>query len=75
MRWSEAGFEVQVADDGIGFEPGTAAELDGNGLRNMQARAEEIGATLILASQPGKGTSVTLRLPRPGAAARDPRSP
>ena len=52
-------FRLLVSDDGKGFDPGTMAR-QGNGLRNMKARAEAIGATLAVESAPGKGTTVTL---------------
>jgi signal transduction histidine kinase len=34
----------------------------GNGLRNMQARADEIGAQFAIQSQPGSGTTMILEL-------------
>ena len=37
-------------------------KTDGNGLRNMQARADEIGAKFNIQSQPGTGTIILLEL-------------
>jgi PAS domain S-box-containing protein len=51
-----------VSDDGRGFEPGTTP---GVGLNSMRERAEVIGGELEIASQPGRGTSVRLRVPLP----------
>ena len=51
-----------VADDGKGFDPEAQARA-GNGLRNLRARADAIGASLIVESIPGKGTSVRLEGP------------
>ncbi|MBL7749342.1 MAG: hypothetical protein JNM19_18020 [Chitinophagaceae bacterium] len=45
-----------IKDDGKGFD--TTANGDGNGLKNMQRRAGEIGYKVIIQSAPGKGTSV-----------------
>lgn len=53
---------VTVADDGLGFSPtevGTSF-----GLRGMSERAELAGGQLHVTSAPGRGTTVTLELPR-----------
>jgi signal transduction histidine kinase len=53
--------ELTVKDDGTGF---VESEIKaGNGLYNMRKRAEELGGKLEIASEPGKGTRVTLKLP------------
>ena len=52
-------FRLLVSDDGKGFDPETMAR-QGNGLRNMRARAEAIGATLAVESAEGKGTTIRL---------------
>ncbi len=57
---------IEVSDDGTGM-PAEVAALGRRGhygLAGMRERAEGIGAELIIASQPGAGTRVTLRLPR-----------
>lgn len=53
---------IVVADDGSGF---TRAETAPHhfGLVGMNERAQEMGAELCVASQPGAGTSVTVELP------------
>lgn len=55
---------LEVADNGCGFD--TAAALDGRtgrfGLSTMRERAEEIGAELVIHSEPGSGTLVRVRL-------------
>jgi hypothetical protein len=45
-RW-----QLRIQDDGKGFT--LTEKTDGNGLRNMQARADEIGAKFTIQSQPG----------------------
>jgi len=57
----DGGFELVVADDGIGFDP-TAPELRSRrlGLTSMEERADRIGARLEVASEPGAGTTVRL---------------
>lgn len=51
-------FRIAVQDDGKGFDK--ERRTDGNGLRNMRARAEEIKAKLIIESNPDKGTLIEL---------------
>lgn len=55
--------ELSVRDDGVGFDPATARP--GDGLRNFQRRAAEMGGTIDVESAPGRGTTVTLRFPLP----------
>ena len=50
---------VEVTDDGVGFDQ-NLARPGHLGLSTMAERAEMIGATLIVTSSPGSGTSVVL---------------
>lgn len=56
---------LHIEDAGPGFDvdalPHTVRTL---GMQTMRQRAEEIGASLDVASEPGAGTSVVVRLPR-----------
>jgi len=58
---------VTVSDNGKGFSlPKTVSELarEGKlGLVGMQERAQLIGASLLVRSQPGEGSSITIDLP------------
>jgi two-component system nitrate/nitrite sensor histidine kinase NarX len=65
-RW-----RVEVRDDGYGFDPdGAGPDETHVGLRIMRERANNIGATVEVASVPGSGTCVVLKLPeRLGLAA------
>lgn len=49
---------LQIKDDGHGFN--IMDNKNGNGLKNMQARADEIGATFEIESQAGTGTTIKL---------------
>ena len=51
---------LEIADNGIGM-PGPAA-AGGQGLANMRARAQAIGAQLDVTSVPGQGTCVRIAL-------------
>lgn len=53
-----------VRDDGRGFDPDTESVRIGHGLANMQARADGLGGRFKLETALGKGTSVSLDLPR-----------
>ena len=50
-----------VADDGVGFDPDTAAR--GTGLQGIVDRLEALGGTLEIRSRPMKGTTLTGRIP------------
>jgi ligand-binding sensor domain-containing protein len=52
---------MKVEDDGVGFD--IANHKLGNGLLNMQQRAEEMKAALQITTSPGNGCSVTLHYP------------
>lgn len=53
---------VEVADDGVGFEP-LAVRESGIGLAGMHERAELLNANLRITSAPGRGTRVSLDVP------------
>ena len=54
--------ELEVSDDGIGFDPSTA--YPGHlGLHSMRERAVSVGGTLDIVSAPGRGTQVRARVP------------
>ncbi|HHX63460.1 MAG TPA: sensor histidine kinase, partial [Chloroflexi bacterium] len=56
-----------VADNGVGFDPQQAREMDGDGgwgLRTMVERAEAIGGSCHVESRPGEGTRVIVQVSR-----------
>lgn len=57
---SNSQFALDIRDNGVGFDRQQMAE--GNGLMNMQKRANEIGANLQLTSNAGEGTELQLKL-------------
>lgn len=55
---------LTVADNGRGFEYKDAVMMDGHyGLRGMQERADALGASLLVESERGKGTTVRVDVP------------
>jgi two-component system, sensor histidine kinase LadS len=57
-------FQFQLKDDGIGFDLAQNTE-GGYGLKNMKARAYEIGADFRLFSEKGRGTTIDITLEKP----------
>ena len=55
--------ELHIADDGCGFQPRSGSAAGGLGLTGMAERARLVGGELDVRSEPGAGTSITLRLP------------
>lgn len=55
--------ELTVADDGRGFDPGQPGERRHYGLTTMRERARNLGGQFSLATSPGQGTRVLVRVP------------
>lgn len=66
---SDAGQYLQVAirDDGRGFDLDASQRPDRYGLQSMRERAEELGGSFSIFSQPGLGTEVAMCIPTNGA--------
>ena len=61
---SGEGLQITIEDNGMGFDPQTAAGKVGHyGLLGIRERARLAGGTLEIESQPGLGTKVRLHLP------------
>ncbi len=67
LRTQEGVVVIEVADDGIGFEPsqelGEADTERGFGLFSIHERLESLGGSVHIASRLGAGTRVTLSMP------------
>jgi signal transduction histidine kinase len=61
LAHSNGDLTLEVSDDGAGFD--TDRTSYGTGLRGMADRIEVIGGMLEIRSAPGKGTSITGRIP------------
>jgi signal transduction histidine kinase len=62
-RQNDGGIEIEVFDDGCGFDVAKAFTGSGLGLQAMQWRAVAMGGRLNIHSQPQSGVSVKLILP------------
>jgi len=59
--------ELQIRDDGVGFDTDQLAALVKSGhfgLAGMRERVEMAGGSYQLSSDPGDGTTITVLLPR-----------
>lgn len=64
LREDDDGVALVVGDDGIGFDPGEAASRSRSlGLTSMEERAQALSGTLSIRSAPGRGTTISLRVP------------
>jgi signal transduction histidine kinase len=63
LRLEDEGPMVVVADDGVGFDASGPVAAGHQGLANMNARAQAIGATLRVESTRGEGTRIIVVLP------------
>jgi signal transduction histidine kinase len=58
LRQSDGIIEMEIVDDGVGFNPEDLPDRGGMGLNSIRGRAEHIGGTMTIRSHPGGGTSV-----------------
>lgn len=61
VRAREGRLEVDVSDDGRGFDPSAIGEA--GGLRNMRERAAALGGSLLISSAPGAGARIRAAFP------------
>lgn len=63
---------LSISDNGVGFAPrpadGSESAARGLGMVSMEERANVLGGTLRVRSEPGRGTTVHLRIPRQGTS-------
>ncbi len=66
LRVDGEGTQVQIEDDGVGFQPGQVPEgaTEHYGLAMMRERAESLGGRVDVTSAPAQGTRVRVWVPR-----------
>lgn len=62
LHRNDAEVGLLIQDNGHGFDQSKQAD-DGHGLTNMQARAQQIGASLRIDSKPDEGTRIVITFP------------
>ncbi len=70
LRRADDGCELEVRDDGVGFEPEARRGGPSLGHASMRERVWLVGGRLDIRSAPGRGTSVSARVPLAGARDR-----
>lgn len=63
LEYRDESLEIEVADDGVGFDVHSAATQDRHGLIGMRERVELIGGRLDIDTRPGGGTRIRAALP------------
>ena len=58
------GWELSISDNGVGFDPAKVRRLGHQGLANLRERVAALGGELDIASEPGAGTRVRIRVPQ-----------
>jgi len=80
LRFSSTGVEMDVRDDGSGFDAGESGVSPAGkpgahfGLRGMHERAQTLSGTLQIHSRPGEGVAISVSVPaswRRGSGKRD----
>jgi len=62
IRSGDGTATLEIADNGRGFDPATAADSRGLGLTNMRERMEKLGGRLEIESSPGEGTTIRVSM-------------
>jgi signal transduction histidine kinase len=60
MASKDSVLTINIQDDGRGFQP--ADHGNGNGLKNIRQRFDDMGGICVVSSDPGHGTSIQMRL-------------
>jgi NarL family two-component system sensor histidine kinase LiaS len=63
MTRQDGSIELAIRDSGAGFDP--AAPRAGSGLTHIRDRVTELGGTMDIDSAPGRGATLTVRVPVP----------
>ena len=64
LRQNRNNICLEISDDGVGFEKSVAKNSGGMGLKNIQSWTAQIHAKLQMRSEPGKGTTIKVLVPR-----------
>jgi PAS domain S-box-containing protein len=61
LRFDDQGVCLEIADDGLGFDPAMAGESGGMGLHGIEERVQRIKGQLEITSAPGQGTTLKVK--------------
>lgn len=63
LRGDDEVIELEIADNGKGFDVEAAQAQGGMGMDNIRERAQALAGTCSISSQPGEGTQVLITVP------------
>ena len=63
LKLSPGWLQMNVVDNGIGFNPRNQTRISGFGLVGMRERVAAVGGEFKIWSRPGQGTRLTVRIP------------
>ncbi|MEO8407789.1 MAG: PAS domain S-box protein, partial [Oxalobacteraceae bacterium] len=69
LNRDESGFTMQVKDNGKGLQPGDRRKANSFGLIGIKERIHSLGGKLVIASNPGNGTVLSISIPLDGNTA------
>lgn len=62
---SDHELELEIKDDGQGFDPRSVPEIGHYGLLGIKERVSLVDGRMEISSQPGQGTTLSIRIPLP----------
>ncbi len=62
LQFDERLFRMKVWDNGMGFDPTSAAQSGGVGLRGIEERVQRINGKVLFDSSPGNGTTIFVQI-------------
>jgi signal transduction histidine kinase/streptogramin lyase len=65
LRQDKGQVEMEIVDDGVGFDPGLIQDSAGLGLMSIQERVKLLGGKVTIDSEPGEGTRIRVTLVNP----------
>ena len=63
LRATPDGIHLAVSDSGAGFDQRKALDSRGLGLVSMRERLQLVNGTMVIESEPGRGTTIRARVP------------
>lgn len=71
LTYQPSTVSLDIVDDGVGFDA-DAVEGRGFGLTSMHRRAQQLGGTLNIDSEPGQGSTINATIPLPPVSGTAP---
>jgi len=63
FNWGDQALNLNISDDGTGFDPEAVQTSGHYGLKFMRGRAEQMKGSLYIRAIPGRGTTITVVVP------------